>query len=265
MSVNGDRSTFDILVEIVARLRAPGGCPWDREQTHQSLGKYLLEECYEALQTLDDEDPSKLKEELGDILLQVMLHSQIAAEAGGFTIDDVVSGLSDKLIRRHPHVFGDENAATAEEVEANWEANKNKERVRKSILEGVPQAMPALAYSQSIHRRAANAGFDWADMNGVLDKLTEEVGELEEARSREEQEEEIGDILSTLVNVGRKLDLDVEEALRKSNKKFFLRYSRMEELCRKRSLDLRTMSSDEQEELWQEAKGLIAAEKRDNG
>lgn len=261
MSSNGDLPTFDTLTRIVAQLRSPEGCPWDREQTHQSIRGYLLEECYEALQALDQGEPEKLKDELGDVLLQVLLHSQIAAEAGEFTIDDVVAGLVRKLIRRHPHVFGDDQASTAGEVEVNWEAIKKKELGRKSVLEGVPQQMPALAYSHSIHRRAANAGFDWADVDGVMDKLTEEVAEFQEAGSREEQEEEMGDVLTTLVNVGRKLGLDLEAALRMSNRKFYLRFSGMERLCRDRGIALRELSPSQQEELWQEVKAMIAEEK----
>ena len=264
MSSNGDLPTFDTLARIVARLRSPEGCPWDREQTHQSIRGYLLEECYEALQALDQGEPQKLRDELGDVLLQVLLHSQIAAEAGEFTIDDVVAGLARKLIRRHPHVFGDDHASTADEVEINWEVIKKKEMGRMSVLEGVPQQMPALAYSHSIHRRAANAGFDWADVDGVMDKLTEEVAEFQEAGSREEQEEEMGDVLTTLVNVGRKLGLDLESALRISNRKFYLRFSSMERLCRERGLDLRKLSPSQQEGLWEEVKAMIVEEK-ENG
>lgn len=223
-----------------------------------------MEECYEALQALDQGEPQQLGDELGDVLLQVLLHSQIAAEAGEFTIEDVVAGLVRKLIRRHPHVFGGDHASTADEVETNWEAIKKKEMGRKSVLEGVPQQMPALAYSHSIHRRAANAGFDWADVDGVMDKLTEEVAEFQEAGSREEQEEEMGDVLTTLVNVGRKLGLDLEAALRMSNQKFYLRFSEMERLCRERGIDLIELSPSQQEELWEEVKTMIAEEK-ENG
>ena len=264
MSIN-QRSNFDTLTGIVAKLRAPGGCPWDRKQTHQSLSKHLVEECYEAMEAFDEDDPAKIKEELGDILLQVMLHSRIAEDRGLFSVDDVVAGLSEKLVRRHPHVFSDDSAATAEEVESRWETKKRKEKGRKSVLEGVPSAMPALAHSQSIHRRAANAGFDWDDLNGAMDKLDEEIAELKEASTPEEREEELGDVLSTLVNVGRKLDLDMEAALRKSNRKFIRRFSRMEELCRERRLELMEMGFAELEELWQETKGLLALEEKAYG
>ncbi len=260
MSLNYERSNFDTLSDIVAKLRAPDGCPWDRKQTHQSLGKHLVEECYEALEAFDEDDPAKIKEELGDILLQVMLHSRIAEDKGLFSVEEVVSGLSEKLVRRHPHVFGDGKAATAEEVEGNWEANKLKEKGRNSVLDGVPSAMPALARSQSIHRRAANAGFDWDNVDGAMEKLDEEIAELREASTPEELEEELGDVLSTLVNVGRKLELDMEAALRKSNRKFIRRFSRMEELCRERRLDLTKMGFAELEELWQETKGILALE-----
>ena len=257
MSINDEHPTFDTLTRIIAQLRSPEGCPWDREQTHQSIKNYLLEECYEALQALDEGDHQKLREELGDILLQILLHSQIASETGEFTLDDVISDLAHKLVRRHPHVFGEGEAATAAEVEAQWETNKTSEREGGSVLDGISKQMPALAYSQSIHRRAANAGFDWEDMDGVLEKVREEIEEFQEARSKEEQEEEMGDILTTLVNVGRKLDIDMEAALRKSNQKFYLRFTRMEELCRQRGIVLKELPLDRQDELWREAKGLV--------
>lgn len=265
MPLNQDHSNFDTLTQIVATLRAPGGCPWDRKQTHRSLGKHLVEECYEALEAFDEDDPAKIKEELGDILLQVMLHSRIAEDKGLFTVDDVISVLSDKLISRHPHVFGDDNAATAEDVEARWEVRKRREKGRKSVLDGVPAALPALAHSQSIHRRAANAGFDWDGIDGAMEKLDEEIAELRDAATPEEREEELGDVLSTLVNVGRKLDLDVEAALRTSNRKFIRRFTRMEELCLERSLDLAEMEFAELEALWQEAKSTLALEEKAYG
>ena len=254
MPLNDERSNFDTLTDIVAKLRAPGGCPWDRKQTHQSLGKHLIEECYEALEAFDEDEPAKIKEELGDILLQVMLHSRIAEDKGLFSVNDVIAGLSDKLVSRHPHVFGDNSALTAEDVEARWEVRKRREKGRKSVLDGVPGALPALAHSQSIHRRAANAGFDWDSVDGAMEKLDEEIAELREAATPEQREEELGDVLSTLVNVGRKLDLDVEAALRKSNRKFIRRFTRMEELCLERSLDLAEMGFAELEALWQETK-----------
>ena len=258
-------SSFATLTGIVARLRAPGGCPWDRKQTHNSLGKHLVEECYEALEAFDENDPDKIREELGDILLQVMLHSQIAEDNGLFTVDDVVASLSEKLVRRHPHVFASDAAETAEEVESRWEVAKRREKGRDSVLDGVPSATPALLHSQSIHRRAANAGFDWDDSAGALEKLDEEIDELRRAATPDEREEELGDVLSTLVNVGRKLDVDVEAALRKSNRKFIRRFSRMERLCRERDLDLANMSFPELESLWQETKGILALEENANG
>ena len=256
MSTNAQQSPFDTLTGVISHLRSPEGCPWDRDQTHQSIKNYLLEECYEALEALDEGEPHKLRDELGDLLLQVMLHSQIAAEADEFTIDDVVTGLTDKLVRRHPHVFGDDDASTAGEVESNWETNKKRERGGGSVLDGVPKQMPALAHSQSIHRRAANAGFDWKDMDGVLDKVREEVEELQQAGSKDEQEQEMGDILATLVNVGRKLEIDMESALRGANDRFSCRFTTMEKMCRERGLDLKRLSESEQEQLWQEAKRL---------
>ena len=260
MSINGGHPTFDTLIRLIARLRSPGGCPWDRDQTHQSIRNYLLEECYEALEAIDAGEPKGLEDELGDILLQVLLHSQIAAEAGEFTVDDVIEGLTRKLVRRHPHVFAEGRASTPEEVEANWETHKKEERGGASTLDGISRQMPALAYSQVIHRRAANAGFDWEDMTGVLEKLREETEEFWEARSKDEQEEEMGDILACLVNLGRKLEMDMEAALRRSNQKFYKRFTRMEELCRQRSLVLRELSLSKQEKLWQEAKRMVKAE-----
>ncbi len=265
MTYSGDLVSFNTLTRIIAQLRSPDGCPWDREQTHQSIKNYLLEECYETLQALDEGDPQKLKEELGDVLLQIMLHSQIASETDEFTVNDVLEGLAEKLLYRHPHVFGDTKAETARDVEANWEISKREEEGHTSVLDGVSPQMPALAYSQSIHRRAANAGFDWKNMNGVLEKLREEVSELQDAETKERQEEEMGDILATLVNVGRKMDIDMETALRKANRRFYRRFTAMEELCEQRGLDLRKMTPDQHEDLWREAKEMIDTENRNNG
>jgi len=179
LSIPEDLGKFDALVEIIARLRAPDGCPWDREQTHSSLRANLLEECYEALAALDEGDAGKLCEELGDIMLQIALHSQIAAEAGEFEIGDVLESINAKLIHRHPHIFGSAKVESAEEVAQNWEALKREERGEdSSLLDSVPEQMPALGYSQSIQRRVAGVGFDWENIDGVIDKLAEEVAEF---------------------------------------------------------------------------------------
>jgi tetrapyrrole methylase family protein/MazG family protein len=250
--------SFAVLKEIIARLRGPNGCPWDRKQTHASLKPYLVEECYEVLRALEQGTPQKLCEELGDLLLQIMLHAQIAAEAGRFSIDDVVWGISNKLIHRHPHVFGDHKVCDAGEVEVNWEALKQEERAEgESLLSGVPEQMPALAYSQSIQRRVAGVGFDWEKVEEIIDKLAEEVMEIKQAPDQQERTKEFGDLLFTLANVARRLDVDLEMALRSANQRFCRRFAYMEELCRNRGLSLGSLSLDEQNVLWEEAKRKI--------
>ncbi len=250
-----DIRSFAALEEIVARLRAPDGCPWDREQTHASLRRFLVEEAYEALAALDEGSPTKLREELGDVLLQIMLHSQIAAEEGDFTVHDVIEGIAAKLLRRHPHVFGDAKVETAEDVVLKWEEIKDKERGEgRSLLADVPAAMPALAYSQSLQERAAATGFDWPRVADALAKLAEEVEELAQAKSREEQREELGDVLWMLVGLARKLDLDAEESLRLAARRFRERFTALEGLTQERDLKLSDLSIDQMESLWRETK-----------
>lgn len=250
-----DLSSFETLEKIIAKLRAPDGCPWDRAQTHASLKPYLIEEAYEVLQALDEEDNDKLREELGDLLLQIMLHAQMAAEAKEFNIHDVIKGISTKLIRRHPHVFGESKAANAGEVELKWEEIKQNERKKDdSLLSSVPKNMPALSYSHSIQRRAAGIGFDWKNFEGILDKLTEEVRELQKANTLQEKVHEFGDVLFILVNAARWQGVDLEEALRLANERFCRRFRYMEETCRKRGISLRDLSFEEQNALWDEAK-----------
>ena len=246
---------FAVLKEIVARLRAPDGCPWDRKQTHASLRPYLIEECYEVLQALEEGAPQKLCGELGDLLLQIMLHAQIACEDGQFEIEDVVRAISNKLIHRHPHVFGGDRVKDAAEVELNWEALKQEERQEgESLLSGVPRQMPALAYSQSIQRRVAGVGFDWVKVAEIIDKVAEEVAEIQQAPDKQKMAEEFGDLLFTLANVARRLDIDLETALRSANQRFYQRFSYMEEVCRKRNISFGSLSLDEQNALWEEAK-----------
>jgi len=250
--------SFATLKEIITKLRSPDGCPWDRKQTHASLRPYLLEECYEVLQALEEGTPQKLCEEMGDLLLQVMLHAQIAAEAGQFEIEDVVRGISNKLIHRHPHVFGGDKVKDAAEVELSWEALKQEERQGgESLLSGVPKEMPALAYSQSIQRRVAGVGFDWEKVEHIIDKLAEEVAEISQAPDREEMAKEFGDLLFTLANVARRLDIDLETALRLANQRFCQRFYYMEEACRKRGVGFDCLSFDEQNALWEEAKRTL--------
>jgi tetrapyrrole methylase family protein/MazG family protein len=254
-SLPEDLSKFDSFVDVIARLRAPDGCPWDREQTHASLRINLLSECYEVLEALDGNDPAKLCEELGDLLLQIVLHAQIAADNGEFKIGDVIKGINTKIIHRHPHVFGEGQAATADEVMHNWEVLKREEREEgASVLEGVPKHMPALAYAYEISRRAVRVGFEWENLEGVIDKLLEEVREIKDAESREEKAREFGDLLFTLVNFARWQGIDAEAALREANDKFYRRFTRMEALCRERSLELNKLSFEEMDALWEEAK-----------
>jgi tetrapyrrole methylase family protein/MazG family protein len=255
LSLPQNLNQFATLVDIIAKLRAPDGCPWDRKQTHASLRENLLEECYEVLEALDSGDPSKLYDELGDLLMQVVLHAQIATEAGEFKLEDVVGNINAKLIHRHPHVFSSLKAKNADEVAHNWEVLKQKERPPgTSILASVPKQMPALSYSREIQRRAAWVGFDWEDIDGIIDKLVEEVGEFSQADSQQEREWEFGDLLFTLVNIARRLEVDSEAALRQANQRFYCRFTYMEEVCRQRGVSLSEISFDEQNALWEEAK-----------
>jgi tetrapyrrole methylase family protein/MazG family protein len=255
LSLPPDLSQFEALVEIIARLRAPDGCPWDRKQTHASLRGSLLSECYEVLEALDEGNAEKLRGELGDLLLQIVLQSQIAAEAGEFDIGEVIEGINKKLIHRHPHVFGSRKVKDAEEVMHNWEELKKEERGEgASLLESVPKEMPALGYAHEIQRRAAWVGFDWEDIEGIIEKLAEEVGEFQRAETKEEKASEFGDLLFTLADIALRMGIDAEAALREANKRFFKRFSYMEELCRQRGLNFAELSFDEQNKLWAEAK-----------
>lgn len=245
---------FTRLVDIIARLRGPEGCPWDKKQTHLSLRQYLLEECYEVLEALDERSSQKLCQELGDLLLQIVLHTQIAGELGEFELEDVLKSINAKLIHRHPHIFGSVRARDAEEVAHNWEALKQAERGHTSMLAGVPREMPALAYSQAMQRRVAQVGFDWETVEGIIEKLAEEIAEYRQAESQERKAQEFGDLLFTLANIARREGIDLEASLRQANRRFFARFSRMEELCRQRGLNFSKLSFAEQNALWDEAK-----------
>ena len=255
-----DMSSFQSLMDIVERLRAPGGCPWDREQTHASLKRNLLEECYEVLEAIDSEDPAALSEELGDLLVQVVFHADIAREAGHFTAADVLTKINDKLVRRHPHVFGDATVADAREVERNWERIKEAEKQRKggrqSPVDGIPRDLPALTYAQLMQDRVGRAGFEWDDISGVLDKMAEEMEELRGAVTIEEKVHELGDLMFTMVNLSRWMDIHAEDALRQANLRFRDRYIQMEELASAKGLDFNSLPLREKEALWQEAKRL---------
>jgi len=255
MEIPKDLKRFDSLVEIIACLRGPQGCPWDKKQTHSSLREHLLEESYEVLEALDEANTEKLCAELGDLLLQIVLHSQVAKEAGEFKIGDVVEGINKKLLYRHPHVFGSANAKDADEVLVHWEELKKKERKEDAgMLDGVPKALPSLAYSQSVQDRVARVGFDWPSDGGVIEKLAEEIAEFKQSGTQQEKSDEFGDILFTLANYARRQGIDLESSLRRANHKFYRRFVHMEKLCRERKLDLAKMTLDEQNKLWDEAK-----------
>jgi MazG family protein len=281
---------FEKAVAIMARLRAPGGCPWDREQTFDTIKRYTLEETYEVLEAIDNRDWPELTSELGDLLLQVLFYSEMAKEEGRFSIDDVLDALSNKLISRHPHVFGDVKAEDAQQVLKNWEAFKAEEKRKKrqqpgeskegeagneeeTLLGSVSSRMPALMEAHKISSKAAHVGFDWPEIEGLFAKLTEETEELQEhirdlpadalkARNnsripeelRARIEDEVGDLFFVLVNIARYLAVDAESALRKTNRKFRRRFGWVEEQLRRRGKRLEDSNVDEMEELWQEAK-----------
>ena len=254
--MENELDTFQALVDIVERLRSPGGCPWDREQTHVSLKRNLLEECYEVLEAIDSNEPSKLSEELGDILVQVAFHCQMAGEAQEFQAKDVLTRINEKLIRRHPHVFGDAVASDAREVERNWERIKEQEGARRTPVEGIPGELPALAYAQLMQDRVSRAGFEWEDVSGVLDKVVEEVNELKNAPTEEQKGREMGDLLFTVVNLARWMGIHAEDSLRQANIRFQGRYTTMEGLASERGLDFRQLPLGDKEALWQEAKAM---------
>jgi len=255
---------FEAFVALIARLRGPGGCPWDREQTHQSLKPMTLEEAYEVVEAIDHGD-EELAGELGDLLLQVVFHAQLAAERQGFSIDDVIARVTDKMVRRHPHVFGDDPAATPGEVLRNWEAQKAAEQAEKaperrgSMLESVSKALPGLMEAFQMTTKVSRVGFDWADTRSVLEKLDEEVAELKEATQRRPHDargiaEEVGDLLFVAVNVARRLGLDPESALKSSNRKFRRRFAHVEARLRERGLAPAESTLDDMEQFWRDAK-----------
>jgi tetrapyrrole methylase family protein/MazG family protein len=238
------------LVRVMARLRAPGGCPWDAEQTHRSLARHLLEETHETLDAIDADDRELLREELGDVLLQVVFHAQIAEDDGAWTIDDVADGIVEKLIRRHPHVFGDVEVSGADEVLVNWERIKADEKGRKPLEDDIPASLPALARAAKVQRRAAGWGFGWRSTASALEALREEVAELEVSPS----EEEVGDVLFAAVAVARSIGVDAESALRRTIRGFAERYERFSALVRERGLDPDALPEAEIRRLFREAR-----------
>lgn len=267
----GPEGAFGELVELMARLRSPGGCPWDREQTFATIAPYTIEEAYEVADAIQRNDMGELRGELGDLLFQSVFHARMAEEAGSFDIEDVLRGLVDKMVARHPHVFGDGLVETAEAQTVAWEEMKAAERAAKashgqnpeiaSAIDGVALALPALMRAEKLTKRAGRVGFDWPSPEPVLAKLQEEIGELEEAiappkdsRDQAHVAEELGDILFVVANLCRKLDVDAEEALRNANSKFQKRFRAMEEMARTQGRDFAKLSLDEQEELWMAVK-----------
>ena len=264
---------FDELVAVMERLRAPGGCPWDREQTYGSLAQYLLEEAYETFDAIQEADSTgditNLKEELGDLLLQVVFHATIGAERGEFNIEDVADGIAKKLILRHPHVFGEAKLESAADVLDNWDtlkANERKasgkiEKTKGSILDEVPVHFPALLEGLKLTKKAAKAGFDWKETAHVFDKLHEEVGELQQAmetRDAGEISEELGDLLFVVVNLARRLDVEPETALKKTNRKFRSRFKYIEEELKRQGKSIEAASLEEMDTLWDQAKSQSA-------
>ncbi|MCD4751521.1 MAG: nucleoside triphosphate pyrophosphohydrolase [Anaerolineaceae bacterium] len=261
LPVSGQYTSMEAFQEIVAHLRSPEGCPWDREQTHKSLRPFILEETYEMIDALDRGDLQGVKEELGDVLLQIFLHAQIAVEEGDFRLGDVLESISQKMIRRHPHVFANVSVeGDVSKVLRNWQEIKEEERrdngepVEKGILDGVPKSMSALLQAQSYQGRAACVGFDWASIDGVLDKVEEEIQEIREAENLEERAGEIGDLFFALVNLTRWLNLDAESTLRKTNEKFRKRFAYVEKRTRETNQSLTRMSLEEMDQFWDEAK-----------
>lgn len=253
------------LEAIMAKLRSENGCPWDREQTHRSLRPYLIEEAYEAVEAIDSGDPAKIREELGDVLLQVVFHAQVARENGGFTLDDIAEGICEKMVRRHPHVFGNVHVDGVDGVLANWQRIKQEEKGgtssgKTSVLAGISRGLPALQRAEQIQARAAKVGFDWSSLNGPLEKVDEEIHELLEAwRGRDRElpdpervEEEFGDVLFSLVNVARFLGVHPELALNRAVDKFIRRFQGMERLAEGKPLS--SMDLAEMDRLWEQMK-----------
>ena len=246
------------LIEVIAKLRAPDGCPWDREQTHKTLKPNMLEEAYEAVDAMESGDMKHLKEELGDVLLQVVLHAQIASEEGAFNIEDVARGIKEKLIHRHPHVFGDVKVSSTTEVLDNWDKLKQEEKQhRKSAMDGISKSQSALMSAQKISKKAVKQGFEWPDEKSLYECIYSEFEEFKEAekeQNKEHMEDEFGDILFAVVNLARWNKIDAEQALLKANKKFTARFRKMEELAKK---PLKEYSFEEYDALWKEAKAAL--------
>lgn len=248
-------SGFESFQNTIAHLRSPEGCPWDQKQTHQSLRPHLLEEAYETLEALDNDDPRGLVEELGDLLLQIVLHAQIASEVGDFQMTDIIAGINTKIIHRHPHVFGELAGLEMDEVLVNWERLKAEEKNHHNgVLSGIPQALPALSQAAKIQTRVALAGFDWQEIHGVEEKILEELQEIHSAKNNQERQSELGDLLFSVVNYARWLEIDPEDALRNANKRFRMRFQQLEEAINQSGRTLSELSLEEMDEIWEEVK-----------
>lgn len=254
-----NKKTFDDLVTLMQRLRAPGGCPWDRQQTYQDLKPYVIEEAYEVVEAIDLQDRESLKEEIGDLLLEAVFLAEIAREEGTFDIGDSITAIHEKLVRRHPHVFGEGKADSADEVVANWERLKSAERreADQSVLSGIPRALPALLKAVRLTEKAARVGFDWQKTEDVFQKLGEELEELRQAIGRADEkeiEQELGDVLFTIANVARKLEVNPEEALQGTNRKFQQRFQAIESELREQNRTFDDASLEEMDAMWERAK-----------
>ena len=244
LSRDGGERLLD-LVRVMQRLRGPGGCPWDAEQTHRSLARHLLEETHETLEAIEAEDPDRLRDELGDVLLQVVFHAEMARQEGAFDVDDVAQTIVAKLIKRHPHVFGEVEVGSAAEVLVNWERIKQEEKGEHPLDDEIPATLPALARAAKVQRRAAGYGFDWRSKEAALSKVREELDELTEATDPGRAEEELGDLLFAVASVARRLDVDPETALRGATRRFSERFARMKETAEDEGLELPRLSDEE--------------------
>jgi len=257
MNNKNTEKSFTNLLNIVRQLRGPDGCPWDKEQTHESLLPYFLEEAYEVIEGVEAGDMNSLKEELGDVLLHVVFQADIAQNNSEFTIEDSLNHVNKKLVRRHPHVFGDKKADAAFHAKQNWESAKHKEKNRKSRLDGVPETLPALTRAQRIQEKASYTGFDWEKIEQVWEKIHEEIQELKEAQSNGNKyhiEEEIGDVIFSIVNLARFLNISAESALRKTNRKFLTRFKDVETELKKRGKEVEDSNLEEMDEIWNTVK-----------
>jgi tetrapyrrole methylase family protein/MazG family protein len=255
----GETTSFEAFQEVIAHLRAPDGCPWDRKQTHKTLRPYLMEETYELLYALDNEDVLSMREEFGDLLLQIVLHAQIASESGDFTMVDILNEVNSKIVQRHPHVFGDLDLQDEDGVLVNWEILKAEERAKngkgeQSLLDGLDMVLPALVQADQYQKRAARVGFDWTDIVGVINKIDEELKEMKSVQGTENLEAEIGDLLFSVVNLARWSDIDPESALRQANTRFRNRFHHIEVQAQIRGKRVNELTLSEMEDLWQEAK-----------